>query len=130
MQIVRPQGKKGFVLSLDDFEIDVVVMALCQFAEEGTLNYEKINADRRAFAVAIAKAIEKLKENVRSKISNKFILPVNEDELELIETAILQFAASTKWAKMIDINEGVIDVDLRLYATIMLFEGRERNKNT
>ena len=129
MQIVKPENKEGFVLSLDDFEVDIVVMALCQFVEEGTLNYEKINADRKTFAMATAKAIEKLKETVKSKISNKFILSVNEDELELIETAILQFAASTKWAKMIDINEGTINVDLRLYAAIMLFENRERNKN-
>ena len=129
MQIVKPEGKEGFVLSLDSFEVDIVVMALCQFVEEGTLNYERISADRKAFAMATAKAIEKLKETVKSKVSNKFILPANKDELELIETAILQFAASTKWAKMIDINEGTIDVDLRLYAAIMLFENRERNKN-
>ena len=130
MQIVKPEGKEGFVLSLDDLEVDIVVMALCQFVEEGTLNYEKISADRKTFAIATAKAIEKLKETVKSKVSNKFMLPVNEDELELIETAILQFAASTKWAKMIDINEGTIDVDLRLYAAIMLFENQEQNKNT
>ncbi len=128
MQIVKLQGKKGFVLSLDDLEVDIVVMALCQFVEEGTLNYEKISADRKAFAMATAKAIEKLKETVKSKVSNKFILPVNKDELELIETAVLQFAASTKWTKMIDINEGTIDVDLRLYAIIMLTENQKQDE--
>ncbi len=128
MQIVKPEGKEGFVLSLDDLEVDIVVMALCQFHEKSTLNYEELDTDYKAFIMATAKAIEKLKEFVKSKISNKFILPVNKDELELIEAAILQFAASTKWAKMIDINEGVIDVDLRLYATIMLTENQKQDE--